>query len=385
MIRHLLVTNDFPPKIGGIQSYLWELWRRLDPTRLAIYTTPYRGTAAFDAAHGLRIERSPEPVIGPYPWLVPRLNRLIEAESIDLVLIDPAVPLGIIGPSLAVPYGVVLHGAEVTVPGRLPGTRSLLARTLRGARLVVAAGGYALAEAERCAGRRLPSVVVPPGVDHERIRPLDPAGRAAARARFGLGPDDFVVATVNRLVPRKGMDTLIRAAARLQARSGAGDRPVRVLIGGAGRHRPTLERLIARERAPVRLLGRIPDEDVALLYGAADAMAMLCHDRWGGLEAEGFGIVFLEAAAAGLPQVAGRSGGAHEAVVDGETGLVLDHPRQPEAVARALARLRDDGDLARRLGRAARDRVVARFDYQDLADGLQAAIDRSIVAPSPVE
>ncbi|MEM8925843.1 MAG: glycosyltransferase family 4 protein [Actinomycetota bacterium] len=375
-MKHLLVTNDFPPKIGGIQNYLWELWRRLPPDDVAIYTTPYHGAAAFDAAHGLRIERSPEPVIGPYPWLVPRLNRYAAKENVGLVLLDPAVPLGAVGPWLERPYGVILHGAEVTVPGRLPGSRSVLANTLRRARLVVSAGDYALAEAERCAGRALPSVVVPPGVDHERIRPYASDERAEARERFGIGADDFVVATVNRLVPRKGMDTLIRAATLLAERRS--DRPVRVLIGGTGRHGPTLSRLITELDAPARLLGRIPDEDVGLLYGAADAMAMLCHDRWRGLEQEGFGIVFLEAAAAGLPQVAGRSGGAHEAVVHGETGLIVDHARRPEAVADALEALMDDPALAARLGAAARARVVAEFDYDRLAARLGAAIDDTI-------
>lgn len=371
MTRHLLVTNDFPPKIGGIQSYLWELWRRLPPEEFAVYTTPYAGATAFDAGHGFRVERSPEPVIGPYPWLVSRLDRFAREVDADLILLDPAVPLGAIGPSLERPYGVVLHGAEVTVPGRLPLSRPVLARTLRRAELVVAAGEYALAEAERCAGRSLPAVVVPPGVDHRRIRPLDDEDRRIARKRFEVAPDAFVLASVNRLVPRKGMDTLIRAVARLANDEG---RPVEVLIGGRGRHRPVLERLIAEHRAPVRLLGRVSDDDVAQLYGAADAMAMLCHDRWRGLEQEGFGIVFLEAAAAGIPQIAGRSGGAHEAVVDGETGLVVDEPRSVDAVAAAIRRLMDDPEASHRLGTAARQRAVEHFDYDRLARQLRDAI-----------
>ncbi|MEL7158030.1 MAG: glycosyltransferase family 4 protein [Actinomycetota bacterium] len=374
-MRHVLVTNDFPPKIGGIQSYLWELWRRLPAEEFAVYTTPYRGATAFDAAHGFRVERSPEPVIGPYPWLVSRLNAFAREEEAGFVILDPAVPLGAIGPWLDVPYGVVLHGAEVTIPGRLPLARSILGRTLRGAELVIAAGRYSLAEAERCAGRRLPSVVVPPGVDHERFRPLDDAARAAARAQFEIEPGDFVVATVNRLVPRKGMETLIRAAARLANDEG---RRLHVLIGGDGRQRGSLERVIAEHRAPARLLGRISDDDVARLYGAADAMAMLCHDRWRGLEQEGFGIVFLEAAAAGLPQVAGRSGGAQEAVVDGETGLVVDEPRRVAAVAEALAHLMDHPAEAAAMGAAARDRAVASFDYDLLAERLRAGIEATM-------
>ena len=139
--RHLLVTNDFPPKLGGIQSYLWELWRRLPADSFVVYTTPYRGADAFDAAQPFPVIRSREPWLGPYPWLAERVDRLADEHDAELVVLDPALPLGHIGPSLRHPYGVVLHGAEVTVPGRLPGSRALLARVLDGAQLVIAAAG----------------------------------------------------------------------------------------------------------------------------------------------------------------------------------------------------------------------------------------------------
>ena len=376
MSRHVLVTNDFPPKIGGIQNYLWELWRRFPPDDFAVYTTPYRGAATFDAEQAYLVERSPEPVIGPYPWLVERLDRFVREQAAGLVVIDPALPLGAIGPYLEQPYAVVLHGAEVTVPARLPGAGRLLARTLRSASLVISAGGYALAEAERCAGRTLPSVVIPPGVDGRRFSPAPPSVRAKLRADLGLGDATFVVATVNRLVPRKGMDVLVRAAAEVDRRlaNEAGGRTIQVLIGGRGRHERALQRLIGETGAPVRLLGRLEDHEVVELYRAADAMAMLCHDRWFGLEQEGFGIVFLEAAAAGLPQIAGRSGGAHEAVVDGSTGIVLDDPLDHRAVADAIIGLMDDPSRAQAMGRAARRRAVTEFDYDVLATELNAAI-----------
>jgi phosphatidylinositol alpha-1,6-mannosyltransferase len=124
----------------------------------------------------------------------------------------------------------------------------------------------------------------------------------------------------------------------------------------------------------VRLLGRVPHDDLPALYGSADAFAMLCRNRWAGLEQEGFGIVFLEAAAAGVAQVAGDSGGAAEAVVDGETGFVVTDPSDPAAVAAALDRLLSDGDLAARMGEAARARAVAEFSYDGLAARLGAAL-----------
>ena len=374
--KHLLVTNDFPPKVGGIQNYLWELWRRLPAGAATVYTTPYAGTAAFDARQPFRIERSPEPWLIPYPWLPSRVRTMARETNSELVLFDPALPVGAIGPRIGMPYGVILHGAEVTIPGRVPGLRSLMAPTLRQASLVVSAGAYALAEAERCAGRALPSVVIPPGVDADRFVPADAATRARVRGRYGVADSDLLLATVSRLVPRKGMETLIRAGAAVAARRGTSDTNLKIVIGGSGRQADALRQLASQLGAPVELPGRLSDQDVVDLYGAADMMAMLCNARWGGLEQEGFGIVFLEAAAAGIPQIAGRSGGAHEAVVHGETGLIVDDPQDVDAAAAAILSLMNDPILRKDMGQRARARAKEEFDYDLLAAELQTAIDR---------
>jgi len=373
MKRHLLVTNDFPPKVGGIQSYLWELWRRLPPGEATVYTTPHPGAVAFDAEQPFRVIRAAEPVLLPSPFMVRRVRRMAAEVGARLVVVDPAIPLGLIGPDLGLPYAAVLHGAEVTVPGRLPGTRTLLARTLRAADLLIAAGSYPEQEARRAIGSTgaLPPVArIPPGVDTGRFVPLSAIDRAAARARFGLPVGEPLVLSVSRLVPRKGMDTLIDAAARLR-----GDHPgLTVAIAGAGRDRHRLEQRISRSHAPVRLLGRIPDAELPALYGCADVFVLSCRSRWGGLEQEGFGIVFLEAAACGVPSVAGDSGGAAEAVLDGVTGAVVGRPDDPAELARAVGRLLDDPDLARRQGDAARARAEAQFGYDLLAARLQEAL-----------
>ncbi len=369
-MSHLLVTNDFPPKVGGIQSYLWELWRRLPPDEFVVLTTPYDGSPEWDRAQPFAVVRSRERVLLPTPSLRRRIDHLADEAGSAVVVLDPALPLGQVGPSLRHRYAVVVHGAEVTVPGRLPGSRTLLRRVLRGAGLVIAAGGYPAAEAARAAGAKLPTVVVPPGVDIERFQPLDDAARAAVRRRLGLPTDVPLVVAISRLVPRKGFDILIAAAERLAATG----RPLAVAIAGSGRDEPRLRRLAAAGTATVHFLGRVPDADLPALYGCADVFAMCCRDRWNGLEQEGFGIVFVEAAAAGVPQVAGDSGGAAEAVTDGETGIVVRHPQDPEAVAIALARLLDDPGLRCRLGVAARERAVKAFSYDLLAARLGAAL-----------
>jgi phosphatidylinositol alpha-1,6-mannosyltransferase len=267
----------------------------------------------------------------------------------------------------------VLHGAEVTIPGRLPLVRPQLARVLRNARLVVAAGGYPAHEAERAARQPLPIVVVPPGVDVDRFRPLEPAERDRARDRLGVPPGSELVVCVSRLVPRKGMDTLIRASAEV-----AHHRPnLRVVIGG-GRDSRRLQRLIDRTRAPVVLVGRVADDELAAVYGCGDLFAMLCRNRWGDLEQEGFGIVFLEGAACGVAQLAGRSGGSHEAVDHGVTGLIVDDPHSVSASAGALSWLLDDSSMREAMGQAARQRAVAEFTYDTLALQLLRAIEEAV-------
>ena len=372
-MKHLLVTNDFPPKIGGIQSLLWEWWRRLPPEQFAVLTSPYDGAAVFDAEQAFRVDRVPEPVLLPHPIMTKRVNDMAKEFGAELVVLDPAVPLGLIGPTLDLPYDVVLHGAEVTVPGRLPGSKQSLAWVLRNARHVIAAGEYSSAEADRAAGRALPTTVVPPGVDTDRFRPLTDAERVAARADFGLPVDGQVIVGVSRLVPRKGFDTAIRAVAHMRE-----SHPDLVLaIAGKGRDDERLRKLAADLDAPVRFLGRVANDDLPRIYGCADVFTMLCRNRWGGLEQEGFGIVFVEAAACGVPQVAGQSGGAAEAVADGETGLVLHDPGADDAptrAAEAFATLLDDDTLRSRMGAAARERAVSDFAYDVLAARLGAAL-----------
>jgi phosphatidylinositol alpha-1,6-mannosyltransferase len=378
--RTLLVTNDFPPKVGGIQSYLEELWRRLEPDSIVVLTASSHPDAAqFDAealADGRRVDR-----VARRTLYVPsrRARRAIDDAVArarpELVLYDPYVPLGLVGPRSGVPYGVVLHGAEVAIPARLPVLRRAAVRVLEGAAVVVAAGRYPADEARRLVGERLgPVVRVPPGVDAARFHPLDPDARAAARARLGLRVDGRLVVSVGRLVPRKGIDALVGAIARLATTRD----DVSVAIAGAGRDAGRLRRLAARARVDVRFLGRVAEADKAALLGAADVFAQPCRSRWGGLEQEGFGIVFLEAAACATPQVAGRSGGADEAVAAGTTGLVVDDPRDAGAVAMALASLLDDAPRRHAMGVAARERAVREFDYDVLTarlrDGLAEAI-----------
>jgi phosphatidyl-myo-inositol dimannoside synthase len=389
-MSHLLVTNDFPPKIGGIQSYLWELWRRFPVGSAEVLTTPYAGTGAFDAAAPMPITRIKQKWMAPTRRLREQIVAHAKRMGTDFVLLDPALPMGWLGPQLraeGIRYGVILHGAEVTVPGRLPLVRSALAKVLADAELVIAAGGYPLAEGEHAIGRKLPSIVIPPGVDVERFVPLagseNPETQVETRSelRRGLGlpiVGPLIVCT-SRLVPRKGFDTVIGAAGQTAGEFGT----LTVAISGGGRDRERLERkaqetMTKHSQLDVRFLGRTTDEQLVQLLQAGDVHAMICRNRWGGLEQEGFGIVFLEAAACGTPQIAGASGGSAEAVIHGETGLVVANPKSATDVASALRTLLNDPTRRAHMAAAGRKRVVNELTYDILAKELHARIAQCV-------
>ena len=373
-MHHLLVTNDFPPKTGGIQTYLWELWRRLPPDSFTVVTPDQPGAQAWDAAQPFAVERVNQPFLVPTAGLARRINGLIDRTGAGLDLLDPVANNAPLVGRINAPWGVIVHGAEVTIPAATPGGQLLIRRLLRTSQLVIAAGSYPAQTAQRAAGRALPVVEIPPGVDTERFVPLDASRRAEVRRRFDVAPDAPLVVSVSRLVPRKGMAVLVEAAAELSRRYP----DLEVIIAGEGRDHARLQQLVATTGAPVRLVGRVPADDLPGLLGAADVFAMLCHNRWGGLEQEGFGIVFLEAAACGVPQVAGASGGAADAVVHDHSGLVVDEPREVAAAVDALDTLLGDAQRRVQMGEAARRRAEVSFNYDTLAHRLATAIASAV-------
>jgi len=387
----LLITNDYPPKLGGIQIYLWELWRRLPADRVSVYTRDYPGAQEFDAGEDYRIFRETRFPLLPTPAVRRRAEEIIAEVKPQLVLIDPALPLGVIGRKLSVPYGLVLHGAEATIPTQLPLLRSAMNRVVGGAELVISASQWASdmvspataasktpsplkPDTDRFrtakAASQTPFHYIPPGVDTARFHPHSEAQKSTARRRFGLGEDALVLLSVSRLVPRKGMDNLIKAAAGLQR-----DHPnLEMVIAGGGRDLSRLQAVAKRTGTSVKFLGRVADEDLPSLYGSADIFAMLCRERWGGLEQEGFGVVFLEAAASGIPQIAGYSGGAAEAVAHGETGFVVPAHRQNAYMADALRDLVESPALRQQMGASARQRAEREFSYDLLAKRLRQVL-----------
>jgi phosphatidylinositol alpha-1,6-mannosyltransferase len=195
---------------------------------------------------------------------------------------------------------------------------------------------------------------------------LSSAQRTAAREHFGFKENEEIILGISRLVPRKGFDTVIKAVAQL-----APHRPnLRLVIASTGRDEDRLKKLAAEMRAPVTFLGRVPHDDLPALYGCADVFSMMCRNRWGGLEQEGFGIVFVEAAACGVPQIAGDSGGAAEAVLDGVTGFVMANPDDSSGLAARIVDILDKPELRASMVVASRERALSEFNYDVLASRL---------------
>ena len=368
----LLVTNDFPPKLGGIQSYLYELWRRLPPDETTVLTTPYAGAAAWDAAAAVpgRARRAAK-VLLPTPAAARRdIDALAREVGADVIFLDPMLPLGLLGPRLDAPRRTSSSRTAPRSPatGACPVTRRSARRVLRGAaggRRGRAVSGRARRSGPRAGRCRASSI--PPGVDVARFRPVDDDdARAHARA---LRPRSRPPARARRVAARAAQG--LRRRDRRGARRSTG---VQLAIGGA-RPRPAAARTARRggRRAVPRPRPRRRPRRRST--ACADVFAMCCRDRWGGLEAEGFGIVFLEAAACGVPAVAGRSGGSHEAVVDGETGFVVA-PRDVDAVRAAIdaaARRRPALRRARWASAARAPRGATSSSYDRLVDAAGAA------------
>ncbi|GAB4258241.1 MAG: GDP-mannose-dependent alpha-(1-6)-phosphatidylinositol monomannoside mannosyltransferase [Thermoleophilia bacterium] len=347
MPRSLFLTNDFPPRIGGAQSHYWGLIRTLDPADVVVLAPGHRDAAAFDARHPYRVVRARESILLPSPSLLHRAEELIRGERLDLVQLGHPLPVGLLGPLLTRrtgrPYLVFLGGAEVTLPAALPGVGSALRHVLRRASLLVAVSSFTAAEAHRQAGGETPVAVLRPAIDPGGFLPRDRVGVEATRRDLGVrGP---LVVCVGRLVPRKGQDVLIDALALLTDAYPT----VELALIGDGRLHGALHRRARRRGVAdrVRLLGALPAQEVRRWLRAADVFASPCRSRWGGREVEGFGLVFAEAALAGLPVLAGRSGGAPEAVSPGDGGIVVEGGRADE-VAAGLGRLLSLTETARR-------------------------------------
>ncbi|WP_346136831.1 glycosyltransferase family 4 protein [Streptomyces carpaticus] len=380
MHRTLIVTNDFPPRPGGIQAFLHSMALRLDPDRVVVYASTWKrdkegreATAAFDAEQPYPVIRDRATMLLPTPRVTRRAAGLLRTHGCASVWFGAAAPLGLMGPALrkagARRLVATSHGHEAGW-AQLPAARQLLRRIGEGTDTVTYLGEYtrsriASALTPEAAARM---VQLPPGVDEKLFHP----GSGGETVRAGLGLTDRpVVVCVSRLVPRKGQDTLIRALPRILA----AEPDTVLLIVGDGPYRRDLEKLAQESgvAASVRFTGPVPWERLPAHFGAGDVFAMPCRTRRGGLDVEGLGIVYLEASATGLPVVSGDSGGAPDAVLDGETGWIVrgGAPGAPAETAERIVTLLRDPGLRKRMGDRGRQWVEERWRWDLLAQRLR--------------
>jgi phosphatidylinositol alpha-1,6-mannosyltransferase len=361
-VRTLLVTNDFPPRPGGIQQFVHNLALRLPPDEVVVYSSTYEGAAAFDAEQPFEVVRNQTQLLLPTPAVAREVQQLARDRSCDRVLFGATAPLGLLAEGLRAEAGVerivgLTHGHEAGWAA-LPGSRGLLKRIARGCDTVTYLGDYFRRRLEPTIGSLTSLRRLAPGVDIDTFHPDVDGG--VVRKRHDLG-DRPVIVCISRLVPRKGQDTLVRAMPHVVKKVP----DAMLLIVSDGPRRAAIEKL-ARNLDVTRSVvftGKIPWEELPSHFAAGDVFAMPCRTRWGGLDVEGLGIVYLEASATGLPVIAGDSGGAPDAVLEGETGYVVS---DQAALADRLVGLLSDLDAARAMGAAGRAWVERewRWDLQ---------------------
>jgi phosphatidyl-myo-inositol dimannoside synthase len=352
--RTLIVTNDFPPRQGGIQSFVHDLATELPRGMVTVYAPKWHGAAEFDAAQPFPVIRHPTSLMLPVPSVARRAAAIAREHECEAVLFGAAAPLGLITPVLRknanITKAVALtHGHEAGWAA-LPGARALLRRIGDEVDTVTYLGEYFRSRLARAlspaAAARM--VRLAPGVDAGVFRPG--TGGAAIRERLGLTGRPVVVC-VSRLVPRKGQDTLVQAWPAVRREIG----DATLLLVGSGPYRKNLEQLAERlgVTKAVQFTGSVPQAELPAYFDTGDVFAMPCRTRRAGLDVEGLGIVYLEASATGLPVVGGDSGGAPDAVLDGETGYVVPGG-DPASVARRVTELLADPAKAKAMGEAGR-------------------------------
>lgn len=348
-MRLLIVTNDYTPKPGGIQMYLKNL--------VGVYPGEIHVVAPSDVVEGREepgVTRGSRSYMLPTKATAATIYRAAEHFEPDAVLFGAPHPLPFLGNALrrelGVPIGVLSHGAEVTIPGAIPGVRQLLGRSLASADVRFAVSTYTARRVQRISGKSV--VFLGAGVDVDVFMP----------PRDTPHNDPPVVGCVSRFVPRKGQARLIEAAARL-------DSDVELLFVGKGRTEAQLRKRAMNLGVRARFEVDVPWSELAGLYQQMDVFCMPCRSRWGGLEVEGLGLVFLEAAATGVPVLAGDSGGSPETVLPGQTGFVVS---DVAAIAEGLEILLADRSAAGRMGVAGRRFVESEFTWDHVVERLYA-------------
>lgn len=354
MKKALLVTIDFPPAFGGVAAYWQRVAGSLAENRLVVLAPPAQGSQ--EASNVIR-----RPLA--FRWLWPRWLRAVWAmwrvykqQACNVIVAAQVLPIGtaayVLHKVCRIPYAVQVYGMDLALASQSARKRALVKRILSHACSVVV-NSQATRELAIESGADAASCIV--------VYPIPPKPEAISeseeniRARYGL-VGKKVVLTVGRLVARKGQDVVIQAMKRMRR-----DVPECVyVVVGDGPDRARLENLAGETGEPVMFLGSLPQKEKNALFHVCDVFVM--PSRSAPDDVEGFGMVFLEAGAFGKPVIGGRSGGVSEAVIEGQTGLLVDPESVPE-VGEAIVKVLTDQVLAETLGRGGKAAWQNRWDW----------------------
>lgn len=363
----ICITNDFGPRAGGIETFVIGLIERLPKGAITVYTSNQGQTSEYDQKwlreFGVKVVRDKSKILLPTPRVVRAVKKVIKEEKIETALFGAAAPLAVMSRGIrkaGISRIVALtHGHEVWWSKVWP-FKFAIRFIGNSVDHLTYLGDFTRSEISRSLSKRATQAMVKiaPGIDTNHFAPHE--GAPELRNSLGL-TDKKVIVSVGRLVHRKGQDTLITALPKiLQSHPDA-----HILMVGQGPYRDYLEKLVAKLKVAnaITFIGRIEHADLPRYISAGDIFAMPSRSRLAGLEVEGLGIVYLEASSCQLPVVAGISGGAPDAVVEGVTGLTVDG-RNPDDVARAIVSLLDDPEAAQAMGVAGRKWIYTNWRWE---------------------
>lgn len=378
MKKTLIITLEYPPQTGGVATYVHSLALALPAESVTVLAPPHRESPAWDAEQSYRVLRKtllfPRPVWPRWLKMFFAAARLVAQERVERILIHHALPAGYVGLLgrlfWSVPYVVFYHGSDVQVAGAVPWKRRMMHQVARGAEVNVFDSKFLLDKFllafPDLSGKTL---ILPPCPESAFFTP--PAEDVVERYRdqYALRGKKVVLA-VGRLAEGKGFPHLVRMFPEVLRQA---PDAVLVIAGDGPKRNIIAERIVAAGlQNVVRMIGAVPRAELPALYALADVFALLTHSNEG--REEGFGLVFLEAAALGVPSVAGACGGVGEAVLHNETGIIVNTYNKTEVVG-AIVRLLGDKAEAERLGRRARERVLQDFRWDDRIERLRPWLD----------